>query len=123
MTTHLTPERFAQEEDRLPPRRTLVITGGVIATIVLSSLVAAALLRWTLGGLDVEHGVARARPATTPREISGIEQTVIDVDRGGLKLLRAQQERLESYGWVDRRAGIAHIPIERAFDLYLEGKR
>lgn len=37
------------------------------------------------------------------------------------ELLRARQKakaRLESYGWVDRRHGIVHIPIERAIDLY-----
>jgi hypothetical protein len=29
----------------------------------------------------------------------------------------AQRARLDSYGWIDREAGIAHIPIERALDL------
>jgi hypothetical protein len=27
---------------------------------------------------------------------------------------------LESYGWVDRNAGVAHIPIDRAMDLLVE---
>jgi hypothetical protein len=26
-------------------------------------------------------------------------------------------ERLSHYGWVDRAAGIAHIPIDRAIDI------
>lgn len=26
----------------------------------------------------------------------------------------AKERRLDSYGWVDRRAGIAHIPLEEA---------
>jgi hypothetical protein len=37
--------------------------------------------------------------------------------------IRAQKQQLEqlsSYGWVDRNAGIAHIPIDRAMDLLAE---
>jgi hypothetical protein len=33
---------------------------------------------------------------------------------------QVQNERLRSYGWVDRAAGVAHIPIERAMDLMAE---
>jgi hypothetical protein len=32
----------------------------------------------------------------------------------------SQQQRLNSYGWVDRSAGIARIPIDRAIDLLTE---
>lgn len=28
------------------------------------------------------------------------------------------EERLRSYGWVDRRAGVIHIPVERAIELF-----
>lgn len=36
-------------------------------------------------------------------------------------LLRQSEARvLESYGWVDRSAGIVHIPIERAMELTVE---
>lgn len=35
--------------------------------------------------------------------------------------LRTQEERvLSTYGWTDKRNGIAHIPIDRAMDLQLE---
>lgn len=32
----------------------------------------------------------------------------------------SELQRLNSYGWVDQRAGIARIPIDRAMDLLLE---
>lgn len=32
----------------------------------------------------------------------------------------AQKRRLEGYGWVDREAGIAHIPVERAVQIQIE---
>jgi hypothetical protein len=32
-------------------------------------------------------------------------------------LRAAAEQRLHSYGWVDRQAGVVHIPIERAMEL------
>jgi hypothetical protein len=37
-----------------------------------------------------------------------------------LERIRAQESlRLNSYGWIDRNAGIAHIPIDRAMEIVL----
>ncbi len=33
---------------------------------------------------------------------------------------KSANERLHSYGWVDREAGVIHIPIERAMELVAE---
>jgi hypothetical protein len=33
-----------------------------------------------------------------------------------------QENQLNSYGWVDEKAGVAHIPIERAMELIVERK-
>lgn len=33
---------------------------------------------------------------------------------------RADELDLHSYGWIDRKAGVAHIPIERAMQLLVE---
>lgn len=38
----------------------------------------------------------------------------------GDRIIAEATERLESYGWVNERAGKAHIPIERAMELLLE---
>ncbi|WP_298815820.1 hypothetical protein [Chloroflexus sp.] len=38
----------------------------------------------------------------------------------GDRIITEATERLESYGWVNERAGRAHIPIERAMELLLE---
>jgi hypothetical protein len=35
-------------------------------------------------------------------------------------LRKGEAEKLESYGWVDKEAGIARIPIERAMELTAE---
>jgi len=36
------------------------------------------------------------------------------------KFLLDQEDQLNSYGWVDEQAGVAHIPIDRAMDLIVE---
>jgi hypothetical protein len=43
----------------------------------------------------------------------------LEVDeRGQLKTFVLDQEKqLNSYGWVDEKAGVAHIPIKQAMDL------
>lgn len=42
----------------------------------------------------------------------------VNPDRDIEMLRAAERARLESYGWVDRPGGIAHIPIERAMALF-----
>lgn len=42
-------------------------------------------------------------------------------ERGQFRdFLMDQEEQLNSYGWVDEKAGVAHIPIERAMELMVQ---
>ncbi len=42
-------------------------------------------------------------------------------ERGQMRdFLMDQEKQLNSYGWVDEKAGIAHIPIERAMELTVQ---
>jgi len=36
------------------------------------------------------------------------------------KFVMDQEKQLNSYGWVDEKAGVAHIPIERAMELTVQ---
>jgi hypothetical protein len=38
------------------------------------------------------------------------------------EFLLNQEDQLNSYGWVNKDAGVAHIPIERAMDLIVQEK-
>ncbi len=31
--------------------------------------------------------------------------------------MREERARVSSYGWIDKKAGIAHIPVDRAIDI------
>jgi len=59
--------------------------------------------------------VAQALPTAPPEPRLQIAPSV------DLKSMRAAEDaRLHGYGWVDRNAGVVHIPIERAMELTSE---
>ncbi|HWV39442.1 MAG TPA: hypothetical protein VN033_13315 [Vulgatibacter sp.] len=68
-----------------------------------------------LGGLP--HPVP---PPTAPREISGVNQTLIRFERHGQVLEQRQRRALEEFGWVDPARGIVRIPIDEAIRLKAE---
>lgn len=58
----------------------------------------------------------------TPAEVSTFPQPRLETDeRGQINQFRLNEEqKLDSYGWVDQNAGIVRIPIDRAMDLVAE---
>jgi len=60
--------------------------------------------------------LAAAAPAAPPEPRL---QTSPTADLADLR--RAEDAALEHYGWVDQRAGIVRIPIERAMELVAKG--
>jgi len=111
-----------QEDDVVASRRLVRI--GVVSTAIgaIGVLVAGLVLSAGAGSVTPSlAGPGGALPA--PREISEVEQTPIWSTRDGEDLRDAQRRELESWGWVDRDAGVAHIPIDRAMDLVMKESR
>jgi len=104
-----------QEEDRVRTRR---VSEALVAVLVVS-LALSAWAGWILR--------ARERAPVPPRvvaaEVGGVMQTLIGTDTAAYALADRDREVLESYGWVDREAGIARIPIEQAMRLVVEAYR
>jgi hypothetical protein len=105
-----------QESDDLAHGRVvrIAIAGLLVGTAAVA--VSTALLTRTapVGG-DTRPGTLLPSVA----EISEVEQTPIDVAKRGLDLRHAQLGALERWQWIDRDAGIASIPIERAMDIVI----
>lgn len=101
----------------------VVATTTLVATAVVGIVIGA--LGVFFAGLILVAGVGALRPSfagpggeqPAPREISNIEQTPILDSRRGLDLREQQLRDLRSWGWVDRDAGVAAIPIEQAIDI------
>jgi len=84
-----------------------------LALLTVVSAVAAYLL---MGGFKTPHPVVSALPPqSTAPDAAAILQPAPAAD---LKSYRGEKRsELDSYGWVDRQAGVARIPIERAMEL------
>ena len=99
------------------PRPILAFTAGVLAALAISLIVTWWLFRLMASATAPAGGVAAARAVPPAPRLQVTPSQDLDAVRA------AEIDRLSSYGWVDRRAGIVHIPIDRAFDLIVaEGK-
>ena len=97
-------------------RPIILVAAALIAVTTLVQVV----LYFQMGGLwrarqkelPPPVPVAAALPTAPPAPRLQIAPAV------DLKSLRAAEDaRLHGYGWVDRDAGVVHIPIERAMEL------
>jgi hypothetical protein len=75
------------------------------------------------------HGRMEARgaiaipPEVGQSKIGLVEQQQFGLVARGARSRARDLERLGSFGWVDRQAGVAHIPIEEAMRLVVGGLR
>jgi hypothetical protein len=89
-------------------------------------------LDWTFHKLELESA-GQGQPATqiqTGRQLPpepllqgapGKDNKPTELPLAAMATLRAETtKKLESYGWVDKSAGVTHIPIERAKDMIAE---
>lgn len=104
-------------EDRVPRYLLLIVLAVVLITL---AGIAWAWLLWRdvtlrLGGLP-EPTQTRA-----PRDIAGVNQTLILLERHGQQLHLRQDQSLTEFGWVDEAQGIVRIPIDEAIRLKARG--
>jgi hypothetical protein len=92
------------------PRPILLFTAGLLTALVVSLAVTFWLFRLMAAATAPAGGVNARTLPPEPR----LQVTPSD-DLDGIRA--AEIERLSSYGWVDRKAGVVHIPIERAMAL------
>jgi hypothetical protein len=110
------------EEDLVPTRKIVLV--GVVALVVffLGSLAAA----WGMQAMrrQVNPDGPIAMPQETGQAKIGIpEQRLFENANQGVAWREQAHRRLSSYGWVDQRKGIVHIPITRAMELVEKGAR
>jgi hypothetical protein len=102
-----------QERDSVSSKR-------VFGLLLLALVIGAMSVAQSTNILDrTESHAPTGVASVAPRTIGIIEQTPIEETAVGLELRARQRRDLDQWN-VDRDAGIAQIPIERAFDLLLE---
>jgi hypothetical protein len=103
-----------QEEDAPNIAKAIVIS-------ITTLLVFGGGIVWVLLILHAEPKTPDKFEAPKPNELHSseigiVEQPLFEGDRRLDNLMQEKRRWLESYGWVDKDAGIIHIPIERAMD-------
>jgi hypothetical protein len=98
--------------------RTLYIfLAALFAGTIVVLLVVGGILAWYTrdAASEVRLGGAAAEAMLPPQP--RLERAPGEAAR---ETLNRQEEKLQSYGWVDRKAGVVHIPIERAMELVIQ---
>jgi hypothetical protein len=107
------------EEDRISTGKIVWVGVASLVVFFLAGLAAASWLQVRQG----ERGPLPVPPEAGRSKIGMVEQQLFDLSVRGERDRAARRERLGSWGWVDRAAGIAHVPIGEAMDLVAKGVR
>lgn len=110
------PHAEDQRDERLPWPRLLRFAAAALGLFALAGVAATLIQRDELGGLTDGRDARATAPAAPPPGL--IEQSTRARD-----LAAARRVQLEGYGWVDKEKGLIRIPIGRAMQLVVEGKR
>jgi hypothetical protein len=110
------------EDKNLPYRK--IVGVGIIAVIVfgLSIVWSTSLLR------SAEKEMHPAGPPPLPAgvnqyEVGIVNQRMFSLDQRAAQKRLQQMNRLNTYGWLDRQAGVAHIPIDVAMDMLVQEQK
>lgn len=107
-----TPPSLYERQD-VTVRGIAIAAAIVIVTFAAAMLLTGLVLRLGEGG-QAERPLQPQAPAIPAPRLQ--EQPQQDLQA----FKTARNVRLTSYGWVDRRAGIAHIPIDRAMRIVID---
>jgi hypothetical protein len=90
---------------------TIALSGaGLFAGIILSLVAVAGILYWL-------RPADNTAPTIETRQLRAGPRLEVNPDQDAQRLQRIALQRLQDYGWADRRRGQARIPIERAMQL------
>ena len=106
----MTESAFHQAPEGISPRAIWLVAAGVV--VLSAALVAIAWL------LVVPPPAARTVAAPSP-----LEHGLIDEADGGAALRATGERALEQYQWIDRKARVVRIPIDRAIDAAVADPR
>jgi len=106
------------EKRDVSPRMIVALIFGLAALAV-----GAALLMWGSFAFfqkRAERAMEPPSPLREERVLPPPPRLQVAPERDLQALRQREEERLNTYGWIDREAGVVRIPIERAMELLLE---
>jgi hypothetical protein len=123
MSEHAEHPLIRAEPDHVATPRILAV--GVLALLLF---VVASIVTIRFGLEDTRAALLPDGPAAPPAEIGKnkigiVEQRLFEMAVEPADVRRAQAERLHGWGWVDRKSGVVHMPIEEAMARVARGER
>jgi hypothetical protein len=107
------------EQTTIHPRILFVSAGILVGTVFVCQVVLGLWMREFKQEDERAHALYPGRQAI---DVDQFPQPRLQerppVDTVGI--LREERERISSYGWVDQKAGVARIPVDRAMDIIAE---
>jgi hypothetical protein len=110
------------EEDRVASSKIVAVGLGSLLVFFLASLAAGRALERRRASL-LPEGPPAAPSQIGQEKIGIIEQKLFETARTGAEWQEEGRRRLGSYGWIDRKAGIVHVPVDEAMKRLLQGER
>jgi len=107
------------EADQVPGARIVLVGLGALLVFLVGSLLTVGYLH----GRQAAAGPLSIPPEASDSKIGLVEQQLFTRVERGERARARDRERLASYGWVDRKAGVAHIPVDQAMRLVAAGVR
>jgi hypothetical protein len=107
------------EEDRVSSLKIIAVGVGSLIVFFLASFVTLSYLHRREG----ERPLLPVPPEIGQSKIGLVEQQLFESATRGERDREVRRKQLGSYGWVDRKAGVVRIPIERAMELSAHGVR
>jgi len=119
--SHSTTHLVRAEEDRISTGRIVAVGIASLLLFFFASLVATRMMERDRAALLPDGPSAASEVGRA--KIGIVEQQPFERTRTGLEWKAEQRRRLDGQGWVDRKEGLVHIPVDRAMDLVVQGER
>ncbi|MGE5277937.1 MAG: hypothetical protein ACM3SU_13150 [Acidobacteriota bacterium] len=109
----------AAEPDRIATRLVVrFLVALVVLSLALMLLVGVLFKRFDQGATQRDAQTADAAGLERlEKRLPPLPRLQVHATRHLREFRSAEEERLSTYGWMDRATGTVHIPIERAMDL------
>ncbi len=109
-------EHPRQEAESIPARKAVLVAAIALAIFALAVYEADRIFHREESALIPGRAPPLPKELGQP-EIGMVNQKPFDRQQEAEQLRIQQTEQLNSYGWVDRKNQVIHIPIERAMEV------
>jgi hypothetical protein len=107
-----------QEEDRIASGKIILTAVVSLALFGVGTLWSIKIQRDEMKGIATQNHIYGPTEAGKP-EIGLVYQWPFNISHYAADKVEAKKIPLDEYGWVDKKAGVVHVPVEQAIQRYV----